>query len=176
MEIAVDTHGFRELCSSRWTVRAASLQSVLDNYEVLLQVWEESKETNLDSEIRARIIGVESQMLSFDFLFGISLGSLILRHSDNLSKSLQHESLSAAEGQELANLCITVLQSLRNSDQFKLCYGHVLKIKVVSLLIHLLCHVNVGHLIIFRLVRPVVISIHRLKIIIDNYTMKHLIW
>ena len=50
-EITVDTPGFRVLCPTRWTVRAASLQSVLDNYEVLLQVWEESKETNLDSEM-----------------------------------------------------------------------------------------------------------------------------
>lgn len=29
----------------------------------------------------------------FDFLFRISLGSLVLRHSDNLSKSPQHESM-----------------------------------------------------------------------------------
>ena len=156
-EIAVDTPRFRVLCPTRWTVHAASLQSVLDNYEVLLQVWEESKETNLDSEIRARIIGVESQMLSFDFLFGISLGSLILRHSDNLSKSLQHESLSAAEGQELANLRIKVLQSLRNSDQFKLFYERVLqdqsRFAINSPALP-------RHLIIFRLVRPEVISIH----------------
>ena len=50
---------------------------------------------HLDSEIRARVIGVEAQMLTFDFLFGVSLGSLILRHSDNLSKSLQHGHMSA---------------------------------------------------------------------------------
>ena len=65
-------------------------------------------------------------MHSFDFLFGISLGSLILRHSDNLSKSLQHQSMSAAEGQHLAELSVKVLQSLRNSDQFKLFYERVI--------------------------------------------------
>ena len=37
------TPGIRVLCPTRWTVRAASVQSVLDNYEVLLEVWEESK-------------------------------------------------------------------------------------------------------------------------------------
>ena len=74
---------------------AASLQSVLDNYEVLLQVWEESKETNLESEIRARIIGVETQMHSFDFLFGISLGSYFVTvttsnpYSTNLCQQLK---------------------------------------------------------------------------------------
>ena len=41
-ELAPHYPGFRVLCSTRFTVRAASLQSVLDNYEVLLGVWEEA--------------------------------------------------------------------------------------------------------------------------------------
>ena len=121
-EIAEDTPGFRVLCPTRWTVRAASIQSVLDNHEVLLGVWEESKASSIDSEIRARIIGVETQMESFDFLFGLLLASLLLRHSDNLSKALQHESLSAAEGQHIAKLTLDVLKSLRNDEQFTLFY------------------------------------------------------
>ena len=56
-ELAPDTPGFRVICPTRWTVRAASLQSVLDNYEVLLGVWAESEDGHLDSYIRARIIG-----------------------------------------------------------------------------------------------------------------------
>jgi len=35
-ELAPETAGFRTLCSTRLTVRAASLKSVLENYEVLL--------------------------------------------------------------------------------------------------------------------------------------------
>ena len=121
-EIAEDTPGFRVLCPTRWTVRAASIQSVLDNFKVLLEVWEESKASSLDSEIRARIIGVETQMENFDFLFGLLLASLFLRHSDNLSKALQHKSLSAAEGQHTAKLTVDVLKSLRNDEQFTLFY------------------------------------------------------
>ena len=116
------TPGIRVLCPTRWTVRAASVQSVLDNYEVLLEVWEESRASSLDSEIRARIIGVEAQMEQFDFLFGLLLASLLLRHSDNLSKALQHKSLSAAEGQHTAKLTVDVLKSLRNDEQFTLFY------------------------------------------------------
>ena len=59
-------------------------------------------------------------MLTFNFVFGVSLGSLILRHSDNLSKSLQHEHISAAEAQEVVKLTHDVLQSLRQPEQFKL--------------------------------------------------------
>ena len=59
--LAPEIPGFRVLCPTRWTVRAASLQRVIDNYQVLLQVWEEALDCTLDGEIRARIAGVETQ-------------------------------------------------------------------------------------------------------------------
>ena len=128
--MAPDTPGFRVLCPTRWTVRAASLQSVLDNYQVLLGVWDEAWERgHMDSDLRARLHGVQAQMQTFEFLFGVSLGSLILRHSDNLSKALQNESMSAAEGQELVKLTLDVLQSLRNQDHFHLFYQGVVKLQ-----------------------------------------------
>lgn len=34
-KLALDTPGFRVLCPTQWTVRANSLQSVLDNYSAL---------------------------------------------------------------------------------------------------------------------------------------------
>jgi hypothetical protein len=97
--LAPDT---RTLCPTRWTVRAATLKSVIDNYEVLLELWEESQRGHLDGEMKSRIVGVETLTHTFDFLFGVFLGELILRHSDNLSKTLQQKTLSAAEGQQLA--------------------------------------------------------------------------
>lgn len=97
-----------------------------DSYEVLLGVWNEALSLQLDVEMRARITGVNTQVHTFDFLFGVSLGNLLLRHTDNLSKTLQHKSLSAAEGQRVAQLTLDVLQSLRNEDHFKNFYAHVL--------------------------------------------------
>ena len=76
-DLSPDTPGFRVLCPTRWTVRATSLQSVLDNYEVLLGVWSDALSSKLDGEMRARIIGVDTQMHTFDFLFGVSHGSLV---------------------------------------------------------------------------------------------------
>ena len=124
-ELATESPGFRTLCPTRWTVRAACLQSVLDNYKVLLGTWSVTQSSQLDGEMRARIIGVDSQMHTFDFLFGISLGNLLLRHTDNLSKSLQQKSLSAAEGQRLAKLTLDVLKSLRDENHFKGFYARV---------------------------------------------------
>lgn len=61
-DLAPDKPGFRVLCSTKWTVRAASLQCVLDNYEVLFGVWNDALSSKLDFEMRVRIIGVDPQM------------------------------------------------------------------------------------------------------------------
>ena len=125
-ELAPDSPGFRVLCPTRCIVRAASLQSVLDNYEVLFGVWKKVPGLQLDGEMRARIIGVDTHMHTYDFFFGISLWNLLLHHTDNLSKTLQQKSLSAAEGQRRAKLTLYVLQSLHDEDQFKNFYAQVL--------------------------------------------------
>ena len=106
---------------------AASLKNVIDNYEVLLGVWEEAHSGRMDGEMKARIIGIETQMHTFDFLYGVFLGELILRRTDNLSKTLQHKTLSAAEGQHLARLTLEVLRSLRDSDRFTAFYTLVVQ-------------------------------------------------
>ncbi len=110
-------------------------KSVLD-YEVLLSVWEEYKNSQIDSEMKARIISIETQMLTFNFLFGISLGTLILQHNNNLSKSLQHDTITAAEGQQLAKLTIDVLKSIRKEDKFKSFYDVFYYTKVNMILMH----------------------------------------
>jgi len=53
-------------------------------------------------------------------LFRLLFASLLLQHSDDLSKSLQHESLSAAKGQHIAKLTLDILKSLRTDVQFTL--------------------------------------------------------
>ena len=45
-----------------WTVRDDWLKSVLDNYVVLLELWEKSEKTTKDSDTTAHVIGVASQM------------------------------------------------------------------------------------------------------------------
>ena len=105
-EIAPDTPGIRTLCPTHWTVRAEALQSVVDNYEVFNELWQECLEFVKETEMKARIYGVQSQMQQFDFFFGVTLGELILRHTDNLSHTLQKADISAAEGQAIAGLMV----------------------------------------------------------------------
>ena len=55
-EFGSDTPGIRVLCPHRWTVRAQSLKSILDNYEILCSTWAESLDVVKDTEMKSRII------------------------------------------------------------------------------------------------------------------------
>ena len=79
-------------------------------------MWEESLKTKLEREIHSRINGVSYQMTKFNYYFGVKLGSLLLGHSDTLSKTLQKTRLSAAEGQNIASLTVQTLEKLQSDD------------------------------------------------------------
>ncbi len=116
-EMGSDSPGIRVLCPIRWT---EALKSILDNFNVLLELWTESLERVKDTEMKARIQGVAAQMMKFDYFFGVSLGLLILRHTHNLSKTLQKADKSAAEGQAITAMTVSTLKSLRNEASFDL--------------------------------------------------------
>ena len=126
-QFSPDNPGFRVLCPTRWTVRAESLKSILDNYTALQELWDAALETALDAEVRSRITGVKAQMESFNYFFGISIGELVLKHGDNLSKALQNESISAAEGQKVASMTVTTLTKIRDAEQYDLFWQLVIK-------------------------------------------------
>ena len=119
--------GIRILCPTRWTVRANALQSILSNYEVLQILWDESLEFVKETEMRSRIMGVSTYMRSFDFFFGVLLGELLLRHSDNLSRTLQTPLMSASEGQKVAAMTVQALQSVRTEEYFKLFWAKAVR-------------------------------------------------
>ena len=116
-EIHPGSPGVRVLCPTRWTVRADSLKSVLDNYTVLQELWEESYDGCKETEIKARIQGVAAQMRTFHFYYTASLAEMVLRHTDNLSRALQKETISAVEGQQIAEQVKKTLMSLRTDAQ-----------------------------------------------------------
>ena len=60
------------------------MKSILDNWFSLQQVWEESLDRNLETEIKSRIIGLKRQMNTFKYSYGVTILQLVLRHSDNL--------------------------------------------------------------------------------------------
>ena len=112
--------GVRTLCPTRWTVQAESLSSVIANYNNIKLLWETALHATSDSEMKARIHGMDSQMQSFKFLFGLVLSETILRHTDKLSQTLQQPQLSSVEGHGVAMLTVKTLESLQTSGNFDL--------------------------------------------------------
>ena len=87
---------------------------------VLRELWEQAKDEASDPLIKSRIIGVQAQFKAFQYLYGVVLGELILKHSNKLSKTFQSPKLSASEGQHIAEMMVRTLQTLRNETQFDL--------------------------------------------------------
>ncbi len=76
---------------------------IVENYQAILDLWD-------GSDTRARINGIASHMVKFEYFFGVSLLYMILRHTDNLSKSLQSGSMSASHAQKIAAMTVKTLQ------------------------------------------------------------------
>lgn len=116
----------RVLCPTRWTVKADALHSIIENYSDLMDLWERSLIKVKDTEMKSRIRGVQAYMPKFEFFFGLSLGELILRNSDNLSAALQTKDMSAAESKSIALKTVTTLKSkkLSKRENQKMCKTH----------------------------------------------------
>ena len=121
----VEAPSIRTLCPTRWTVRAEALASTSENYEALLSTWEVAKESTKETEMKARILGVESQMEKFEYFFGVELGRKCLNMVENLSKTLQQTRISACEGQGVVRRTIQSLQSIRSTEHFNLFWENV---------------------------------------------------
>ena len=90
----------RLFSETRWTVRASSLTSIYENYKELEELWDWCLDEYKDREARARILGVQSQMQTFEYFFlGLRLAILLPRHNDNLSTSLKAKVLRATQAQ-----------------------------------------------------------------------------
>jgi hypothetical protein len=116
-----------KLCVTRWTVRATTYMKVLTNYDSLMKLWDVSLQSSLDRETRARIIGCQAQMTTFDFFYGLNLAHRLYAMTDNLSKTIQKESFSAIDGQRCADLTLQTLKGMRTDEAAKLFYNAIVK-------------------------------------------------
>lgn len=123
-----DSPNIRQLCPTRWTVKANAMASILQNYSNLMELWEWSIDHIKDTDMKARIRGVQAHMKKFDFLFGLILGETLLRNADNLSATVQRKDMTAAESKSVAMKTAKTLSSLRTDENFDLFWGKVNKI------------------------------------------------
>ena len=70
----------------------------------------------MEPEIESRIFGVKSQMTTFDCFYGVTILQLVLRDSDNLSKTLQKSSLTSCQRKEIADLTLKPINPFRSKQ------------------------------------------------------------
>ena len=69
-----ESRGVHAFCPTRWTVRGEALVAVINNHAELMELWDWSLIVSKDTEMKARIRGVQSMMTTFNFYFGCTLG------------------------------------------------------------------------------------------------------
>ncbi|KAL5506795.1 hypothetical protein EMCRGX_G008535 [Ephydatia muelleri] len=90
------------------------------NYTILMNTWDEATRVARDMETKARILGVQSQMKKFSFMFGVYL----------------------AEGQNVAGMVVRTLEKLRSSEAFDLFWQQSLTVQKPMVLENQICLVH----------------------------------
>ena len=68
-DTAQGNSGGRALGWNRWTARGTLLQTILANWAVIQDLWDDILEGKVVSEIRGQIILAQTQKQSFSFIF-----------------------------------------------------------------------------------------------------------
>ena len=96
----------RLLCPTRWTVQADTITSVISNYEVLLETWEEAVDVVKDTETKARINVVFAQMQTRVFICYFSWGNGLTSFRQSKCNNSEENNICCCEGQQLAQLVL----------------------------------------------------------------------
>ena len=107
------------LCPTRRTVIGDAVESILKHWSTLSHLRDECLNTCLDLEVKAHIIWVNTKLSGYDMLFGIQLSKIILKHTYNFSQTLQQQSMSEAEGYDIAGLPVATLQGIWSDEEFE---------------------------------------------------------
>ena len=92
-----------------------------------MKLWHMSLATGkLDTEVKARIIGVQNQICEF-FFYGLNLSQRLFAISDNLLKTLQKGSMPALTGLHLAELTVKTYLKMRSDEEAQIFFKTVSK-------------------------------------------------
>ncbi|XP_071522625.1 LOW QUALITY PROTEIN: uncharacterized protein Atac2 [Panulirus ornatus] len=122
-----DLLGICALCPTRWSVGAKAVNSIIENYAFLKELWTWALSHCSDSELKAKVRGIRVHMMTFDFFFGLVLVECLLQHVNSLCATLKNKNLSAAEGQSVAAVTVTTLSSLQTAQAFEHFWATVIK-------------------------------------------------
>ncbi|XP_003389518.1 PREDICTED: zinc finger MYM-type protein 1-like [Amphimedon queenslandica] len=112
--------GLRPICPTRWTVRTAALNSILKNYDVIMQDLEEISEAGIDASSKAA--GAVALMEKFSTFFGIKLSYLLFGATEQTSVTLQAKDIGAEDALSSITAAASFLNRQRNESAFHLFY------------------------------------------------------
>ena len=105
----------RQLCPTRWTVRATSMQSVMDNYNAILAALEEIASTD-KTESGSKASGLCTSFTTFQTYFALNLGVAVFSRAENLSCLMQKKKTNATVAKSAADVLYENLQHMRSDD------------------------------------------------------------
>ena len=115
------------MCLTRWTLKGDTLASFSNNHDELMELCAWSTAALKDTEMKARVQGVQAQMKTFKTFFCSLLGEKIFKQTYNLSRTLQDPNLSAAQGYDIAQTVIKGLTKCRTDENFTTFFSFVRK-------------------------------------------------
>ena len=66
--------GLAQFSATCWTVRPTCFKRIFQNYEALMETWKECLiQGGFSADVKARVIGCQAKMKTFDYFFGLLL-------------------------------------------------------------------------------------------------------
>ncbi|CAM4983524.1 unnamed protein product [Rotaria socialis] len=124
-QLSMPYSNLASLCPTRWTRRAESYNSLLNNYELVQEALYTLIEEKGGPGIKAN--GLHEQMNKFYFFFGLKLGYLLFSATEKLSRIIQSSSCCSQDVLSSAESVILYFERIRDDINFKSFYTKVLK-------------------------------------------------
>ena len=124
--------GLKPLCPTRWTVRASALNSILNNYNVIIEGLDELSTSCVEASPKAA--GLLALMEKFSTYFGLKLSFLLFGATEQTSTALQYKDNSVQEALSAVNSSINFLNRQREMMEHSSCFINQLFWKPMNLL------------------------------------------
>ena len=109
----------KPLCPTRWSVRTAAINSVLQNYSILLEELKViSSDSTSKSEASTKATGLIAVLKKFSTFFGFKLAYLVFVATEQLATTLQAKDINAQVSIKVAKATDSFLERYRNLDSF----------------------------------------------------------
>ena len=118
----------RPICPTRWLPRAASIKSVLDNYQhILVSLREASKTLGFGNSVSKRASNVHANLAHWKCILGLLAAKPIIERLELLNKTLQGRSMNFSAMKQNVAMVRGELCDLRNEECFSAIYNQTVE-------------------------------------------------